>query len=461
MGRLIAAAAAAALLACAAGPAAARADDPRLVRADATLLDPTQPVAAPDGDVWFAEDGAGRLARVTPAGTLTEFPVLQTGGDDLRAEAVGVDGRVWFERRGAPRAGVLDPATGASDIVDPGVESTGALTTTADGATWFAGAGSAGAAVVRLARDGTRLAVPAGEVAVTYALGPAATPGAVVLLADSLTSVRASEIAASGAVTPITLPKDADLGPHATVVTGPAGTFIAANGELLRVDADHVARKVSGRAVADAPHPLAAGADGSLWLGADPSRATLRIGPDAKLTRLTPFTAAFREPATTGLGGIAVTTAGDAWLTVHQQGAPTRERVIRLRPSGRIEELDLGHPPSGSGTALGSGYADVQAGKLARGRIRTLRVKLRCSARCGIRAAVRDGFGVADDRVYATATVSMARAGTRTVALRRTRPAGRGSADDYRLEIRLTDRSGYTTANVGARGGGTLRVLRG
>lgn len=49
----------------------------------------------PDGNMWFAEQGAADLiARLTPAGALTEFPIVT--GSGATALVTGPDGAMWF-----------------------------------------------------------------------------------------------------------------------------------------------------------------------------------------------------------------------------------------------------------------------------------------------------------------------------------------------------------------------------
>ncbi|MEA2271926.1 MAG: virginiamycin lyase, partial [Solirubrobacteraceae bacterium] len=62
---------------------------------------PAGAALGPDGNVWFAETRApGRIAKVTPAGTVTEFtggvtPNL-SAGHMLTSVARGPDGNLWF-----------------------------------------------------------------------------------------------------------------------------------------------------------------------------------------------------------------------------------------------------------------------------------------------------------------------------------------------------------------------------
>ena len=65
--------------------------------------------AGPDGNVWFAESqtiagSTGRIGRITPTGTLTEFPMLNANTRP-RGITVGPDGALWF---GVSTSGSMD-----------------------------------------------------------------------------------------------------------------------------------------------------------------------------------------------------------------------------------------------------------------------------------------------------------------------------------------------------------------
>jgi virginiamycin B lyase len=49
--------------------------------------------AGPDGNLWFAE--ADHIGRITPAGSITAFP-LPTQGSSPEGITAGPDGNLWF-----------------------------------------------------------------------------------------------------------------------------------------------------------------------------------------------------------------------------------------------------------------------------------------------------------------------------------------------------------------------------
>src|SRR5262245_26607128 len=69
-------------------------------------------VAGPDGNLWFTESSAGRIARITPDGAITEYPVPAGTGSGPYGIAVGAEGDIWFTERFAGQIGRFSPDTG-------------------------------------------------------------------------------------------------------------------------------------------------------------------------------------------------------------------------------------------------------------------------------------------------------------------------------------------------------------
>jgi streptogramin lyase len=73
----------------------------------------------PDGNMWFTEHGADRIGRITPDGTITEFsagitPPSGPAAADFRDAAphsivTGPDGNLWFTEQTADRIGRITP----------------------------------------------------------------------------------------------------------------------------------------------------------------------------------------------------------------------------------------------------------------------------------------------------------------------------------------------------------------
>ena len=62
--------------------------------------------------MWFTEQGADRIGRITPSGDIREYslPTPRAGPTGI---ALGHDGALWFTEQYADRIGRLDPRTGS------------------------------------------------------------------------------------------------------------------------------------------------------------------------------------------------------------------------------------------------------------------------------------------------------------------------------------------------------------
>lgn len=111
---------------------------------------PTDITAGPDGNLWFTE--IGKIGRITPTGTATEFP-LPSAGESPTAIAAGPDGNLWFIESGTGggsltdttytggRVGRITPQGVVTEFPLPSTDSqpTG-ITTGPDGNIWFSNA---------------------------------------------------------------------------------------------------------------------------------------------------------------------------------------------------------------------------------------------------------------------------------------------------------------------------------
>ena len=95
----------------------------------------TDIVTGPDGNLWFTEQWANKIGRITPAGAVTEFALPDgTGPHDI---AAGTDGNVWFTETSANRIGRMTPSGALTefDLLNPGAPT--GLVAGADGKLWY------------------------------------------------------------------------------------------------------------------------------------------------------------------------------------------------------------------------------------------------------------------------------------------------------------------------------------
>jgi virginiamycin B lyase len=171
---------------------------------------------APDGSVWFAERGTGKLGRITAAGAVTEFS-LPTATAIPQGIVFASDGNVYAPEQGANAIARLDPTTGQSvDIPVPTPNSTtqsGVLGP--DGAIWFVERSAA--KIGRMTLDGTFT---------EYPLAPGAFPNRIVAGPDGalwFTELNAGKL---GRIT-----TDGTLSEYA-ITGGPVGITVGKDGQF-------------------------------------------------------------------------------------------------------------------------------------------------------------------------------------------------------------------------------------
>ncbi|MBV8386653.1 MAG: virginiamycin B lyase, partial [Acidimicrobiia bacterium] len=90
----------------------------------------------PDGNVWFADGGnGGKVGRITPSGTVTEFPA---GGGVPSTITTGPDGNLWFTDANKNSIGRMTPAGQVTEIPVPTDQGQPqGITAGHDGNVWF------------------------------------------------------------------------------------------------------------------------------------------------------------------------------------------------------------------------------------------------------------------------------------------------------------------------------------
>jgi len=101
----------------------------------------------PDGNLWFTETNANQIGRITPSGTITEFPI-PAPFTNLAAITSGPDGNLWFTNWfpfGIPIGSGLGPEVGRITTAGLVSETAGpagvGITAGPDGNLWIAGGG--------------------------------------------------------------------------------------------------------------------------------------------------------------------------------------------------------------------------------------------------------------------------------------------------------------------------------
>jgi streptogramin lyase len=96
---------------------------------------PNSIAAGPDGNVWFTEVNANEIGRITPSGTITEFPLPPNSGPvDI---AAGPDGNLWFTEEESQKIGRITPSGVITEFELPIDEEPSKIVAGPEGNMWF------------------------------------------------------------------------------------------------------------------------------------------------------------------------------------------------------------------------------------------------------------------------------------------------------------------------------------
>ncbi len=338
-----------------------------------------------DGNLWFTENAAGKIGRMTPAGVVTSFVLPDvpppegspagTAGTtpNPTAIAAGPDGSLWFT--GIPgeigritTAGVVTefplPAVPPPAGSPAGTASTPATATAIvagpDGALWFTGVpGEIG----RISTTGvvTEFAVPEIPPPAGSAPGTAATPATLAAITAGpdgalwFTGVpgEVGKITTAGVVTEFAVPaipppagsSPGTAGTPATledVTAGPDGAlwFTGVPGEVGRITTAGVVSEFATPNFAPPNSPfvttITIGPDGNLWLtgntGSGGNTAIGRITPTGTFT-------SFNVPGNYNtIAGLTSGPGGNLWFTEQEDGITGGEQpaIGEITPAGMM-----------------------------------------------------------------------------------------------------------------------------
>lgn len=233
--------------------------------------------SGPDGALWFTEAYASKIGRITTAGAITEFTLpASTIPHSITA---GPDGALWFTESGADKIGRITTAGVITEfaLASPG-SSPYSITSGPDGALWFTQSW------------GCTIESPCGKVAI----GRITTAGAVTEFPSAVTAgyTAMSIVAGSdgalwfteetntgyGQIGHITPPGSVKKYPIPTAdhnIPSPAGIAAGPDGALWFTEdsGDKIGRITTGGAITEfalptpnsRPWAIAAGPDGALW----------------------------------------------------------------------------------------------------------------------------------------------------------------------------------------------------
>jgi virginiamycin B lyase len=305
----------------------------------ATLDGPQGITAGPDGDVWFAENGANKIGRITLDGAITLFSDDKSLLPKPYDITLGADGNLWFTVTLGNRIGRITPG-GVITLFPDNVTTLNDpvwITTGADGNVWFVDHenGSALAEIGRITPDGTITEFPApGGAAFSLARG---SDGNVWFQ----TGTAVPEIARiDPAGTTTVVPNTMGL---SSPIAGPDGNIW-----VRRRSTNGLAQITPAGVITDVPNfadpyigPITAGPDGNVWF-ADYGNAGGQIG------RITPTGVVTFYPAPIAQDILEMTAGPDGTLWFTDQ---TNEAI------GKISDLSsvtapVTPPPAGVAAKL-------------------------------------------------------------------------------------------------------------
>ncbi len=234
--------------------------------------------AAPDGNVWIAETGAKKIAKVTPSGVITEYSVPSSGRP--LSVTSGPDGNVWFNEIGPSMIGRVTAAGMITEYVVPSAKNTGYITSGPDGNLWFT--------------EGNSIA----------------------------------KITTSGVITEYTLTSQVYAG---AITSGPDGNLWFAdtlNNKIAKMTTSGVLTEYTIPS-GNTPSAITAGADGNMWFTENTANTTNKIG---KITTSGVVTE-YSRPGGAMLFGITAGPDGNIWYAI-----PDINGIGTITPQGIMTE---------------------------------------------------------------------------------------------------------------------------
>jgi virginiamycin B lyase len=286
--------------------------------------------AGPDGALWFTEEAANRIGRITTAGSVTHF-TIPTSTSEPAEITPGPDGRLWFTEFATNKVGAITTSGTIQEFSVPGSGSNpDGITAGPDGALWFAEAGSN-----QIGRITT-----AGVVTNEYTLPSGSEPGDIDAGPDGrlwFTEALASKIGAittTGTITHYTLTSGSD--PSGITTFGSELWFSEfGRNRIGKITTTGTITEFIVPTAASGPSGIVPGADGALWFTEANANKIGRITTAGAVTNEFPVPTSASEP-----DGIAAGLDGALWFT-----EKTGNKIGRLQP-------DTGYPRPKGATPL-------------------------------------------------------------------------------------------------------------
>jgi streptogramin lyase len=281
----------------------------------------TSIVTGPDSNIWFTEVAAtingpiSKIVRITPAGTISEFPQTPLKGN-LFSITAGPDGNLWFADGGFSTGGKIGHITPTGAIKEFTLPASngdpGGITAGPDGNLWFTFfSTSQNSKIERI--------TPTGAIK-EFSLPPTVAPGSITAGPDNNLWFTETIIGPKNVNVDNTVRRIGRITPTGTITEFP----------LTK---------------GSSPGSITAGPDGNVWFTED-----LNGGFSGSIARITPTGGISEFPLPTsnssnGIGGIPTGIAlghdGALWFTDSRNNS-----IGRITPKGTISEFVLPSPQS-------------------------------------------------------------------------------------------------------------------
>jgi streptogramin lyase len=262
--------------------------------------------AGSDGNLWFDEETANKIGRITTAGVVTEFPV-PTAKSGLTYITLGPDGNVWFTESFTSKICAITPAGAITEFAIPAVfaGNPGGIAAGGDGALWY-GYSTSATAIGHMTTSGSfsryDLPTPTSD-ADALAAAPDGTIWFAERYADKVGHVNANHV-----VVELSLPAGSNV---IGVTAGPDGNMWfgeRSSNKIARVTPAGVITEFTVPTASSGPSEIAAGPDGNLWFTEQTGNNIGRVTPSGTITEF-PLPTASAEP-----WGIVAGSDGRLWF---------------------------------------------------------------------------------------------------------------------------------------------------
>ncbi len=280
----------------------------RVFHVPAAGAEPFDIVSGPGGTMWFTEFHGDKIGRVSPDGTITEYPVPTPGAGPYQI-AVGPAGTIWFTEYNTAKIGLVTSRGQVREIALPRPGSGGnGITAGPDGTIWTAD--GRGYLVQLTARHVGRVRLPGSGVPFAVA----APAGQVVYVSELTGYYEYSRLLLASrpghpATPALTLPSA--LSNIDALAAGPGGSVWFTDfgtGQVGELRPGGRVRLFTDLAAWSGLSDITAGPDGAMWY-------TDQAGLISRIT----FAGAISQLAMPGIGsnpdGIAAGPGGTIWVT--------------------------------------------------------------------------------------------------------------------------------------------------